>query len=172
MGTSDTILFENAENFIQSTDWGNLEIPNEVLSLLKEDNNFKTKDLDNCMGNYMVFSDGCLKAQYFEEYQCAFDSYEQKNREYWMDEYFSGKIKIFSDNCIDFSDKDWNFVFELSFINGFLIKSCCVKCAQSENTTRKINKNSVEQKLISRCREKLRSYAIYLLKLVLGIGIK
>lgn len=156
MDMSDTILFESSEKFIQNIDWGNTEVPDEVGCLIKNNNSFRTRDLDNSLGEYMVSFEGSLKSQYFEEYEYVCDDDRpirnciKTKGEYWIDEHFSGKINIFPDNYIDFLDKDWDVLFELSFINGFLIKTKCVKCSGSSNIERKRNQNDVRQELINK----------------------
>ena len=160
MDMSDAILFENIEKFIQNIDWGKTEVPNEVICLIKTNNSFKTKDLDNSASDYMVSFEGSLKSQYFEEYEYVSDNDKpmrsaiKTKGEYWIDECFSGKMNIFSDTYIDFSNKDWYVLFELSFINGFLVKSKCVKCTQSDNIHRKTNQNDTKECFINECEHK------------------
>lgn len=156
MDMSDAIVFENVEKFIQSIDWDKTEVPNEVVYLIKNNNSFKTNNLDESASDYMVSFEGNLKSQYFEEYEYVCDSDRPTRNsiktkgEYWIDESFSGKINIFSDIFIDFLDKDWYVLFELSFINGFLIKSKCVKCSQSDNTKRKADPNNAKESFINK----------------------
>jgi hypothetical protein len=83
------------------------------------------------------------------------NSFRTKTKgEYWIDECFSGKINIFSDTYIDFSNKDWYVLFELSFINGFLVKSKCVKCTKSDNIDRKTDQSDTEECFINKCEHK------------------
>jgi len=156
MDMSDTVLFESVEKFIQNIDWGKTEVPNEVICLIKTNNSFRTRDLDSSASDYMVSFEGSLKSQYFEEYEYVCDNDKpmrsaiKTKGEYWIDECFSGKINIFSDTYIDFSNKDWYVLFELSFINGFLIKSKCVKSSQLDNTKRKADPNNVKEAFINK----------------------
>jgi len=160
MDMSDAVLFENIEKFIQNIDWDKEEAPNEVVCLIKNNNSFRTRDLDNSASDYMVSLEGSLKSQYFEEYEYVWGNDKpmrgaiKRKGEYWIDECFSGKINIFSDAYIDFSNKDWYVVFELSFINGFLVKSKCVKCSKSDNIDRKTNQSDTQECFINKCERK------------------
>jgi len=160
MDMSDTVLFESVEKFIQNIDWGKTEVPNEVVCLIKTNNSFRTGDLDNSASDYMVSLEGSLKSQYFEEYEYVCDNDKpmrsaiKTKGEYWIDECFSGKINIFSDTYIDFSNKDWYVLFELSFINGFLVKSRCVKCTKSDNIDRKTDQSDTRECFINKCKPK------------------
>jgi len=160
MDMSDTVLFESVEKFIQNIDWGKTEVPNEVICLIKTNNSFRTRDLDSSASDYMVSFEGSLKSQYFEEYEYVCDNDKpirsaiKTKGEYWIDECFSGKINIFSDTYIDFSNKDWYVLFELSFINGFLVKSKCVKCTKSDNIDRKTDQSDTQECFINKRQHK------------------
>lgn len=156
MGLFDTLTFESSEKFAQNIDWGKNKVPSQVIVLIKDNNRFQTKSLDNFMMNYLVSVEGYLKSQHFEEYQyvnpddrpikMAIEAI--RKGEYWMDENFSGRITIIPDIYIDFLDQDWFVEFELSFKDGILEKTTCVDCRTSDNAERKqIQKDFIENLL-------------------------
>lgn len=132
MGMYDQVSFEDIENHFNLIDWGDLQVDNEIVEKIKQQNTFQTKCLDNCLSNYMIFFDGSLKSQHFEEYEHISDRDSplkfriQKKGEYWMNEDFDGVIKIY-DTCSIKNDGLKFFVeFKLKFAEK---KLQSIKCS-------------------------------------------
>ena len=143
MGLFDTVHFESPEKFAQMINWGDLTIPSQTFSFIKESNFFKTYDLDGAMSNYLVSVEGNLKSQYFEEYEYVGENEVTKKMainkrgEYWMDENFQGSICITPCDYLGVIDKNLDIVFKLVFSDGFLQNVSCIHYLPNEKMTKK-----------------------------------
>jgi hypothetical protein len=152
MRRPDIVSFESIEKFIQTVEWGKINLPKEVVSIIKRLNSFKTDSLDGSLSNYLVSLGGNLKSQHFEQYEyLGNDEVSQemsinKKGEYWMDEDFQGSITISPRTDIDVIDKDWSVVFELSFFDGVLQKACCISAKSANNKARKKQAKATKDK--------------------------
>ena len=152
MRTHDIISFESIEKFIQTIEWGKINLPKEVVSIIKRLNSFKTDNLDGSLSNYLVSLEGNLKSQHFEQYEYVGNNEVsqkmsiKKKGEYWMDEDFQGPITIRPHMGIDVVDKDWSVVFELSFSDGVLQKVCCISVESTDNIARKKQAKATKDK--------------------------
>ena len=152
MRIHDIISFESIEKFIQTIEWGKINLPKEVVSIIKSLNSFKTDNLDGSLSNYLVSLEGNLKSQHFEQYEYVGNNEVsqkmsiKKKGEYWMDEDFQGSITIRPHMGIDVVDKDWSVVFELSFSDGVLQKVCCISVESTDNIARKKQAKATKDK--------------------------
>jgi len=152
MRRHDIVSFESIEKFIQTIEWGKINLPKEVVSIIKSLNSFKTDSLDGSLSNYLVSLEGNLKSQHFEQYEYVGNNEVsqkmsiKKKGEYWMDEDFQGSITISPHTGIDVIDKDWSVVFELSFSDGVLQKVCCISVESTDNIARKNQAKATKDK--------------------------
>ena len=146
MGLFDTVHFESPEKFAQMINLGDLTVPPQAISFIKESNFFKTCDLDCAMSNYLISVEGNLKSQYFEEYEyVGHDEVTKKmainkRGEDWMDENFQGSILITPCDYLGVVDKNLDIVFKLVFSNGFLQNVSCIHYLPKELSKKKVSK--------------------------------
>ena len=170
MRRPDIISFESIEKFIQTIEWGKINLPKEVVSIIKRLNSFKTDNLDGSLSNYLVSLEGNLKSQHFEQYEYVGNNEVsqkmsiKKKGEYWMDEDFQGSITIRPHMGIDVVDKDWSVVFELSFSDGVLQKVCCISVESTDNIARKKQAKATKDKFdrTAKIRNKLMSNIFFI----------